>query len=63
MSKERSILGFMLFLWAFRTPPRARVRRLSDDERQLVEHYRSLSAEDRNALHCLLNAMGSVSRF
>ncbi|AMB84506.1 hypothetical protein AWM79_03950 [Pseudomonas agarici] len=63
MSKERGILGFMLFLWTFRAPPPHRVCKLSDEERQLVEHYRSLSAEDRNALRCLLNAMESVSRF
>jgi len=60
MAKARSIVGFMLFLWALR--PR-RARALSAEERRLVEHYRALSQEDRVAMRYLLSAMGSVSRF
>ncbi|KPA92892.1 MULTISPECIES: hypothetical protein [Pseudomonas] len=63
MAKERSIFGFMLFLWRFRAPPAPRVHRLSPQERELVERYRTLSESDRDALFCLLNQMGSVSRF
>ncbi|MGA8132964.1 MULTISPECIES: hypothetical protein [Pseudomonas] len=63
MSKQRSIFGFMLFLWTFRAAPRPRVRKLSDEELQLVARYRALSEEDRNALGCLLNVMEGVSRF
>lgn len=63
MAKERSIFGFMLFLWRLRAPPVPKVHRLSPDERELVVRYRALSASDRDALFCLLNQMGSVSRF
>ena len=63
MAKARSIVGFMLFFWTFRKPSRLRVRKLSPEERQLVERYRALSEEDRNAMCCLLNVMESVSLF
>ncbi|NWD68317.1 hypothetical protein HX870_11995 [Pseudomonas gingeri] len=63
MAKTRSIVGFMLFLWTFRTPSRPRMRKLSDEERHLLERYRALSEEDRNAMCCLLNVMEGVSRF
>jgi len=63
MSKQRSIFGFMLFLWTFRAAPRPRVRKFSDEELQLVARYRALSEADRNAMCCLLNVMENVSRF
>lgn len=43
--------------------PSARMRKLSDEERHLLERYRALSEEDRNAMCCLLNVMEGVSRF
>jgi hypothetical protein len=39
------------------------MRKLSDEERHLLERYRALSEEDRNAMCCLLNVMEGVSRF
>lgn len=63
MAKARSIVGFMLFLWTFRASSRPRVDKLSAEEQQLLERYRALSDEDRNAMRCLLNVMEGVSRF
>lgn len=63
MAKARSIVGFMLFLWTFRASSRPRARKLSAEEQQLLERYRALSEEDRNAMRCLLNVMEGVSRF
>lgn len=38
-------------------------RRLSHEERRLVEHYRELSESDRIAMRYLVDAMRSISRF
>ena len=38
-------------------------RRLSNEERRLVEHYRELSESDRIAMRYLVDAMRSISRF
>ncbi|TFY93220.1 hypothetical protein DYL61_14755 [Pseudomonas nabeulensis] len=61
MAKSYGVAGVVVFLITRRLSLRG--RRLSLEEAELVEQYRTLTESDQVAMRYLIGAMKSVSRF